>query len=117
MAGRASPVTIRSEGDVRVLVFSAHLTADVEESLSPLLDDVLATPPRLLVADLSPVTLSNTAGLGTLVGLVRRAREAGVPVVFAGATGRTRVLMERLKMNRYARMTDTVDDALRIGAP
>jgi len=56
----------------------------------------LAIDPRAIVLDMTRVQLADTAGLGTLVSALHLAHERGVPVAFAGASGRPRILLQRI---------------------
>jgi len=72
----------------------------------------LATNPRAIVLDMTQVKLADTAGLGTLVSALHLAKERGVPVVLAGASGRPLLLLQRIQIDRHAAIQDSLPSAL-----
>ena len=88
------------------------LLADAEDPLLAAVQAGLSGNPRAIVLDMSRVQLADTAGLGTLVSVLHLAQERGVPVVFAGATGRPRILLQRIQLDRHAAIHDSLQSAL-----
>ena len=70
----------------------------------------LASSPRLLI-DLSSVPFMDSAGLGALIGGIRRAREAGGDVAVACSRPTLTRLLHTTGFDRIVSVTETVDDA------
>ncbi len=70
----------------------------------------LGGPGRLLI-DLSGVPFLDSAGLGALIGGVRRTREAGGDVAVYGARPAVARLLHTTGFDRVASVTETQDDA------
>jgi anti-sigma B factor antagonist len=70
----------------------------------------LASSSRLLI-DLSDVPFMDSAGLGALIGGIRRAREAGGEVTVACSRPTLTRLLHTTGFDRIVPVTETVDDA------
>ena len=70
----------------------------------------LATKPNLVIA-LSDVPFMDSAGLGALIGGIRRAREAGGDVAVACSRPTLTRLLHTTGFDRIVSVTDTVEDA------
>ncbi len=70
----------------------------------------LASSPRLLI-DLSEVPFMDSAGLGALIGGIRRAREAGGDVAVACSRPTLTRLLHTTGFDRIVSVTETVEDA------
>jgi anti-sigma B factor antagonist len=70
----------------------------------------LATTPRLLI-DLSEVPFMDSAGLGALIGGIRRAREAGGDVAVACSRPTLTRLLHTTGFDRIVPVTETVEGA------
>ena len=70
----------------------------------------LATVRRLLI-DLSEVPFMDSAGLGALIGGIRRAREAGGDVAVACSRPTLTRLLHTTGFDRIVSVTETVDEA------
>lgn len=68
--------------------------------------------PRCLVIDLAGVAFLDSAGLGALIGAIRRIREAGGDVALAGARPPLRRLLLTTGLDRIVNVEDTVDLAI-----
>lgn len=71
----------------------------------------LATVPRLLI-DLSEVPFMDSAGLGALIGGIRRAREADGEVTVACSRPTLTRLLHTTGFDRIVPVTETVDEAV-----
>ena len=71
----------------------------------------LSTEPRLLI-DLSGVPFLDSAGLGALIGGVRRARESGGDVAVCCARPAVSRLLHTTGFDRVAPVTETEDEAV-----
>ena len=84
----------------------AYTVGQFREALSE-----LATTPRLLI-DLSAVPFMDSAGLGALIGGIRRAREAGGDVAVACSRPTLTRLLHTTGFDRIVPVTESVEDAL-----
>ena len=90
----------------------AYTVADFREALVGLADH-----PRVVI-DLSEVPFMDSAGLGALIGGIRRAREHGGEVAVACSRPTLTRLLHTTGFDRIVPVTDTVDDAVvAVGAP
>ena len=71
----------------------------------------LAAKPRLLI-DLSDVPFMDSAGLGALIGGIRRAREAGGDVAVACSRPTLTRLLHTTGFDRIVSVTETVEQAV-----
>jgi anti-anti-sigma factor len=115
MTDRRHVVAVREEDAAWVVTLPGELGAEVEDSLVPAVERILASAPRLLVVDFSLVAVANSAGIGAIVDLVRRARERNVPIVLAALKGQPKLIVERIGLQRYAASYETVEAALEKG--
>jgi anti-sigma B factor antagonist len=83
----------------------AYTVSQFRESLAE-----LAASPRLLI-DLSDVPFMDSAGLGALIGGIRRAREAGGDVAVACSRPTLTRLLHTTGFDRIVPVTSTVEDA------
>jgi anti-sigma B factor antagonist len=72
----------------------------------------VASSSRLLI-DLSLVPFMDSAGLGALIGGIRRAREAGSEVAVACSRPTLTRLLHTTGFDRIVPVTDTVEDAVK----
>lgn len=84
----------------------AYTVADFRESLGE-----LATRPRVVI-DLSEVPFMDSAGLGALIGGIRRAREHGGDVAVACGRPTLTRLLHTTGFDRIVPVTETLDDAI-----
>jgi len=71
----------------------------------------LATRPRVVI-DLSEVPFMDSAGLGALIGGIRRAREHGGEVAVACSRPTLTRLLHTTGFDRIVPVTETLDDAV-----
>ena len=90
----------RPEGEL-----DAYTVGTFRESLAELTDA------RHLLIDLSEVPFMDSAGLGALIGGIRRAREAGGDVAVACSRPTLTRLLHTTGFDRIVSVTETVDDA------
>jgi anti-sigma B factor antagonist len=83
----------------------AYTVAQFREALGG-----LASTPRLLI-DLSSVPFMDSAGLGALIGGIRRAREAGGDVAVACSRSTLTRLLHTTGFDRIVPVTETLDGA------
>jgi anti-anti-sigma factor len=73
---------------------------------------VVARKPRLLVIDMSGVTIISSIAISVLTQLHRGVSNRGGEVVIAGATGIVQDSMVRARLNRLFRFAASADEAL-----
>ncbi len=73
---------------------------------------LIGTGIKRLVIDLSSTDYLDSAGLGILVGLLKRARESDLTLVVAGAQPRVQRLFDITKLNQVFTMRQDVTSAL-----
>ncbi len=100
-----------------VVTLPPRLLADTEEPLLAAVRAGLARSSRVVVLDMTCVALMDTTGIGALVSALHLACEAGARVVLAGASGRPRILLDRVHLGRHAQIHDSLEDALKDAAP
>lgn len=83
----------------------AYTVAQFRDSLGE-----LSSEPRLLI-DLSAVPFMDSAGLGALIGGIRRAREAGGDVAVACSRPTLTRLLHTTGFDRIVPVTETLEDA------
>lgn len=64
------------------------------------------------VVDLSAVPMTDSSGIGALVGALREARQAGGELRIAAAGEQVRTVLSLTKVDRVLKAYETVDDAL-----
>lgn len=84
----------------------AYTVAQFREALGE-----LSSKPRLVI-DLSGVPFMDSAGLGALIGGIRRAREAGGDVAVACSRPTLTRLLHTTGFDRIVPVTDTLDGAV-----
>lgn len=84
----------------------AYTVAQFREALGE-----LSAKPRLII-DLSGVPFMDSAGLGALIGGIRRAREAGGDVAVACSRPTLTRLLHTTGFDRIVPVTETLDDAV-----
>jgi len=104
----------RTEGnDIAIL----SLTGEVEVANASQVRDaalkLVSGGRKYLVVDLSGVEYMDSTGLGTLVGLHKRLREAGGQVLIAGAQPRVRKIFDITGLTQVFRMHEDVSAALK----
>ena len=83
----------------------AYTVNQFREALGGLADE------KYLLIDLSAVPFMDSAGLGALIGGIRRAREAGGDVAVACSRPTLTRLLHTTGFDRIVSVTETVDDA------
>jgi anti-sigma B factor antagonist len=83
----------------------AYTVNQFRETLGGLADD------KYLLIDLSAVPFMDSAGLGALIGGIRRAREAGGDVAVACSRPTLTRLLHTTGFDRIVSVTETVDEA------
>jgi anti-anti-sigma factor len=71
---------------------------------------------RAIVLDLSPTDYVDSAGLGTLVLLTKRARDAGGRMVLSGLNDRVADLLRLTRLDQVLEQASTLDEGRRLAA-
>ena len=112
MAPELTDVTYQEVQDAIVLGLPSDVGAQMEDVLSAALSRAFASAPRLVVVDHSRVKAMNSAGIGLLFDLVRRAQEREIPVALAGLSGQPKVVMEHVRLTHHVPSFDSVEAAV-----
>jgi anti-anti-sigma factor len=119
------PISVRAEGDVRIIELKGEFTldggslakpldlrgnrvADLGETLRKLLDQGC----RKILIDLEKVTFLDSAGLGELVACRKRTLERGGDIHLLRPNGKVRELLDMLHMTRMFKVFDAEGPAL-----
>jgi anti-sigma B factor antagonist len=86
---------------------------DLDSSTAPVLREALARrpSPRHLIFDLSGVPFIDSAGLGALIGGIRRVREDGGEVALSSPRGEVMTVLRTTGFDRILPVVATVDEA------
>jgi anti-anti-sigma regulatory factor len=106
------PVGVREVGTARVLVPPRDLTGSAGKALTAAADAALEESPAVLVIEFSQVETLNSAGVGALFEVARRARERSVPVALAAIEGQPRLVVEQVRLPLYVPVHDSVEAAI-----
>jgi anti-sigma B factor antagonist len=104
--------------DIQIHDHTTHIICqpigELDAYTVPQFRDVLAKvgPSRRLLIDLSSVPFMDSAGLGALIGGIRRVREAGGEVAVACNRPTLMRLLHTTGFDRIVSVTETVDDAV-----
>lgn len=97
----ADHVVCRPAGELE-----AHNVGDARTAFGALTAD------HLVIIDLSEVTFVDSAGIGCLIGAIRRVREAGGDVGVVSTRGQLNRILETTGFTRIVPVEGSVDDAL-----
>lgn len=115
--GNSLQISSRREGnDSAVLSLEGEVDVSNSESVKDAAVALLADNVKRLVVDLSATHYLDSAGLGILVGLLKRANESNLSLVIAGARPQVRRVFEITRLNQVFTMRDDVASALQEAA-
>ena len=104
----------RSPGDDGVSILSLSGELDTEQA-KPVRQAFMSLPPASrVVIDLSLVTFIDSAGLGAIIGGIRRTRESGGQVVVAGARTSVSRMLQLTGVDTLARLCDHREAAVAV---
>jgi anti-sigma B factor antagonist len=109
-SGRPLEVTIEITAGALVCRLTGELDARTAPHLRAAVAD-LAAAPRVVV-DLGGVPFIDSAGLGALIGLIRRVRDAGGIVAVTLGREPVRRLLRVAGLDRVAPLTASIDEAI-----
>lgn len=120
------PISVRTDGDVRIIELKGEFTIDGDGLSHPLdlrgrrlsdlgetLRGLLDQGCRRIVLDLGQVTFLDSAGLGELIACRKRTVEKGGDIVLLRPTGKVRHLLDMLHLTQVFRIFDDEPDALK----
>lgn len=112
MRPRSHRLRIRRVERAWVFSLPREFGAEAEDQLIPATDEALVAGAVSIVLDFGAVEIANSAGIGILVDLIRRARARNVAVVLATVRGQARVICERVGFFALLPSFDSVDEAI-----
>jgi len=103
-----------SEGarDVTVVAVGGQLIVANRQELKQIVQDALDRGARRIVLDFTPTAYIDSSGLGALVSISKRVREAGGDLRLAGLNEDLRSLFELTKLDTLFAISDTPAQAL-----
>lgn len=102
----------RRIGDVTILAVDRELTVENERELEARVGSRLAAGDRKFVLDFEGTRFVDSAGLGALVGLARRIREAGGELRLAGPSEPLRTLFKLTRLDAVFQISESRGAAL-----
>ena len=102
--------TTAGDGVTRVTVEGQLIVANRQE-LKEIVQDELERGARRFVLDFTPTAYIDSSGLGALVSISKRVREAGGELRLAGLNEDLRSLFELTKLDTLFSIAGTVDEA------
>ncbi len=91
---------------------TGEITLDRSPTLHKELIAVCTPPPEYLIIDMSQVPHIDSAGIGTLVDILRRMREAGKRMALIALCARVRSMFEVTKLDQFFSIYDSEHEAL-----
>ena len=110
-----SSVDPRSDG-IAVLRFTGRLDFTSAPEARDQFAAAIAAGQRKLIIDLSKVGFVDSAGLGSLIGGMRAARQAGGDLRIANPSEQSRMLLSLTSLDQVLTISPTVEEALRDGS-
>jgi len=111
--GPVTPVMSRDlPGGASVIDLPSRLEADLEEHLVPGVEAAMARGARTIVLDCGGVEFTSSAGVGVIVGVLRRVREQGVDLVLAGLHGQPERVLDHIALLPLVVRVADVEDFL-----
>ena len=102
----------RDDGGVTVVRVEGQLIVGNRQELKDLIAAALDAGERKFLIDFASAGYIDSSGLGALVGLSRRVREAGGELRLSGLNEDLRSLFELTKLDTLFAITDTPEQAL-----
>jgi anti-sigma B factor antagonist len=107
----------QEHGDITRLAVQGQLTAEVEAQMLARNEELMGRGRTRVVLDLAAVEFIDSAGIGALVSLFKRARLVQGDVKIAGLKGQPREIFRLLRFDRAFELYDTPERALEAFAP
>ncbi|HEY4321889.1 MAG TPA: STAS domain-containing protein [Gemmatimonadales bacterium] len=107
------PFTVsQAANDVTVVTVDGQLIVANRQELKQLMQDALDRGARRFVVDFTPTAYIDSSGLGALVSISKRVREAGGDLRLAGLNEDLRSLFELTKLDTLFTIADSPAEAL-----
>lgn len=107
------PFTVsEAANDVTVVTVDGQLIVANRQELKQLMQDALDRGARRFVVDFTPTAYIDSSGLGALVSISKRVREAGGDLRLAGLNEDLRSLFELTKLDTLFTIADNPAEAL-----
>jgi len=104
--------SIRDDGDITIVTVDGELTVGNRQELKANVLDRLERGDRKFLIDFSSSSYIDSSGLGVLVSLSKKIREAGGALRLAGLNEDLRTLFELTKLDTLFQIADTRAAAL-----
>ena len=75
---------VRRDANTSLVAIAGRVDASADEPLRSAVDEALTGPPERLILDFTAMEYMNSTGIALVVGVLGRARAAGVPVAACG---------------------------------
>jgi anti-sigma B factor antagonist len=95
-----------------IVTVEGQLIVANRQDLKSLIQDALEAGERKFVVDFSPTAYIDSSGLGALVSINKKVREAGGELRLAGLNEDLRALFELTKLDTLFAISDTTAEAL-----
>jgi len=105
--------TTRDPGGATVVTVEGQLIVANRQELKQVVQDALDSGARHLLVDFTPTAYIDSSGLGALVSVNKKVREAGGELRLAGLNEDLRSLFELTKLDTLFVLADTPEEALR----
>lgn len=92
--------TVRHEGDLTTLTLTGNLDENTAPTLRPTLEQLVASKPPRVEADLAKLELIDEAGCAALVGLYKHLEAEGSSFKVINADGQPREIFKLLRYDR-----------------
>jgi anti-sigma B factor antagonist len=112
MAGSMEIVLEPQQDDVAVVRLTGRLDFASAAEARGQFADAIAAGHRYLIVDLSSVEFVDSAGLGSLIGGMRTARQAGGDLQIAEPTEQVKMLMSLTSLDQVLKIHSTIEEAL-----
>ena len=112
MTGKMKVALEPRPGGVAVTRFSGRLDFASAQDARGEFDSAIAAGHRKLVVDLSKVEFVDSAGLGSLIGGMRRARQAGGDLRIASPTEQVKTLLSLTSLDQVLKIHPTIEEAV-----
>lgn len=105
-------ITTTAGNNVTLVTIEGQLIVANRQELKQVVQDALEGGARRFVFDFTPTPYIDSSGLGALVSISKRVREAGGELRLAGLNEDLRSLFELTKLDTLFSIADTADDAV-----
>ena len=104
--------TVRRRGDVVVVDLVGDIDRGAESALAQAWDEAARGRPAAVVLNFSGAGYINSTGIALIVGVLARARAAGIPLRAYGLTQHYREIFEITRLADYLAITTDEDSAI-----